>query len=92
MLLVNSRVVARSENPRGLVVLGGDNVPPLVKIGLTDPPKTGGAYAPPASPLETCLGSRHYVFTIKYEHSNKTNEKVMLGITLVSVFLRFCSL
>jgi hypothetical protein len=27
----------------GLVVLGGDNVsPPLVKIGLTDLPKTGG--------------------------------------------------
>ena len=27
----------------GLVVLGGENVPPLVEIGLTDLPKTGGA-------------------------------------------------
>ena len=30
----------------GLVVLGGNNVPPLVEIGLTDLPKTGGAKAP----------------------------------------------
>jgi hypothetical protein len=37
------RAVARSENPEGLVVLGGENVPPLVKIGLTKLPKTGGA-------------------------------------------------
>ena len=38
------RAVARSENPGGgLVVLGGDNVRPLVEIGLTDLPKTGGA-------------------------------------------------
>ena len=30
----------------GLVVLGGDNVLPLVEIGLNDPPKTGeGALA-----------------------------------------------
>ena len=42
------RAVARSENPGGLVVLGGNNVSPLVKIGLTDLPKTGGgALAPP---------------------------------------------
>ena len=34
------RAVARSENPGGLVVLGGDNVSPLVKIALTDLPKT----------------------------------------------------
>ena len=33
---------ARSENPGGLVVLGGDNVSPLVEIGLTDLLKTGG--------------------------------------------------
>ena len=37
------RAVARSENPEGLAVLGGDNVPPMVEIGLTDLPKTGGA-------------------------------------------------
>ena len=39
------RAVARYENPGGLVVLGGDIVPPLVEIGLTDVPKTG--VAPP---------------------------------------------
>ena len=44
------RAVARSENPGGLVVLGGDNVSPLVEIGLTDLPKTGGAIAPPSPP------------------------------------------
>ena len=32
------------------MVLGGDNVPPLVEIGLTDPPKSGGA-----PPLVACL-------------------------------------
>ena len=35
----------------GLVVLGGDNVSPLVEIGLTDLPKTGA----PAPPLSTAL-------------------------------------
>ena len=48
------RAVARSENPGGLVVLGGDNVLPLVEIGLTDLPKTEGAEAPP-DPLATAL-------------------------------------
>ena len=43
------------KNPGGQVVLGGDNVSPLVEIGLTDPPKSGGAAAPPASPLVACL-------------------------------------
>ena len=49
------RAVARSENPGGHVILGGDNVPPLVEIGLTDLPKSGGARAPPAPPLATGL-------------------------------------
>ena len=44
------RAVARSENPGGLVVMGGDNVPTLVEIGWIDLPKTGGAKAPPALP------------------------------------------
>ena len=38
--------VSRSENLGGQVVLGGDNVPPLVEIGLTDLPKTGGGVRP----------------------------------------------
>ena len=45
-----SRAVARSENLGGLVVQGGDNVPPLVEIGLTDLPKTGGLKPPPQLP------------------------------------------
>ena len=44
------RAVARSENPGGHTVLGGDNVPPLVEIGLPDLPKSGGVRAPPAPP------------------------------------------
>ena len=46
---------ARVKNPGGQVVLGGDNVSPLVEIGLTDPPKSRGASAPPASHLAACL-------------------------------------
>ena len=45
------RAVARSENPGGHVALGGDNVPPLVEIGLADLPKSGRAQAPPAPRL-----------------------------------------
>ena len=45
------RAVARSENPGGgLVILGGDNVSPLVEIGLTDLPKTGGGGLKPPQP------------------------------------------
>ena len=54
-MLVLSRHVPKSKNLGGQVVMGGDNVPPLVEIGLTDPPKSGGAYAPPAPPLGACL-------------------------------------
>ena len=55
---IYTRAVARSENPGGHVVLGGDNVPPLVGIGLTGLPKTGGAHAAPAPPLATGLYTR----------------------------------
>ena len=33
LILTYFRAVARSENPGGLVVMGGDNVPTLVEIG-----------------------------------------------------------
>ena len=46
--------VARSENLEGHIVLGGDNVPPLVEIGLTDLPKRGGN-VPPGPQLATGL-------------------------------------
>ena len=39
----------------GLVVLGGDNMRPVVKIGSTDLPKTGGAKAPPRLRQPCCL-------------------------------------
>ena len=35
--------------------MGGDNLPPPVGIGLTELPNSGGAKAPPASPLTTAL-------------------------------------
>ena len=47
-MILYCRHVPKSKNLGGQVVMGGDNVPPLVEIGLTDPPKSGGAYAPPA--------------------------------------------
>ena len=55
----HSSAVARFENPGGLVVLGGDNVSPLVEIGLTDLPKSGGATA---SAGMTGLRSMYYLF------------------------------
>ena len=57
IMKIQGRHATRVKNPVGQVVLGGDNVSPLVEIGLTDPPKSGGAAAPPASPLVACLSS-----------------------------------
>ena len=34
----------------GPVVIGGDNLPSPVGIGLTDPPNIGGASGPPGPP------------------------------------------
>ena len=45
----------------GQVVLGGDNVSPLVGIGFTDPPKYGGAAAPLASHLAAYLPGMFWV-------------------------------
>ena len=39
--------VGRSENPGVPVLFGGHNLPPLVKIGLTELPKSGGTMATP---------------------------------------------
>ena len=59
---------ARSENPGGLVVLGGDNVSPLVEIGLTDLLKTGGLK--PLQPPPACDGpvGRSHVQVQKRRH------------------------
>ena len=48
---IRLRAVARSENPGGLVVLGGDNVIALVEIGLSD------LFSPPVRPFGTSLFS-----------------------------------
>ena len=42
-----SRAVGWSENPGVPALFGGHNLPPLVEIGLTDLPTSGGAMAPP---------------------------------------------
>ena len=39
----------------GHVILGGENVPPLVEIGLIDLPKSRGGMATPATPWTTPL-------------------------------------
>ena len=51
----------RAEIPGGLVVLGGDNVSPMVKIGLADLPYIGGALAPH---LATALYNLFYDFEV----------------------------
>ena len=56
------RAVTRSENPGWHVILGGDNVPPLVEIGLTDLPKSGGgAHAPSAPPACDGPATNHLI-------------------------------
>ena len=60
------RHATRVKIPGGQVVLGGDNVSPLVEIGLTDPPKSGGAAAPPASHLVACLHLEYQIFVLIY--------------------------
>ena len=56
--LISIRAVARSENQGGHIVLGGDNVFPLIEIGLTDLSKSGGARAPPACDRPEYYGNR----------------------------------
>ena len=55
---------------RGLVVLGGDNVSPLVEIGLGDQPNIGGAKAPPPPtlrrPCKTISGHSKIINKIRH--------------------------
>ena len=53
--ICHNRAVGRSDNPGVPVLFGGHNRPPLVEIGLTDLPKSGGAMALPAPPGTTGL-------------------------------------
>ena len=54
-ILIARQACSKGQKSGGRIVLGGDNVPSLVEIGLTDPPKSEGARAPPAPPLVACL-------------------------------------
>ena len=83
-LLYNlGRAVARSKNPGGLVVLSGDDVAPLVEIGLTDLPKTGGLKPSSPPPLrQACTQfSLHY-----HEYEKLLNDKI---IVLTYIFLMY---
>ena len=66
----------------GLVVLGGDNVSPLVEIGLADLPNIGGAQPPP------CDGP---VWYIAFIYLCKTKIKYPTKYTFVFIIwlLRF---
>ena len=59
------RAAGRPENPEVPVLFGGHNLPPLVEIGLTDLPKSGGAMAPLAPPGTTGLCSYVCMFNRK---------------------------
>ena len=71
------RAVGRSENPGVPVLFGGHNLPPLplVEIGLTDLPKSGGAMAPPA-PLRDDTPAMQHGSTILVVHSSSAGQTV----------------
>ena len=84
MLVLSSRHATRVKNPGGQVVLGGDNVSPLVEIGLTDPPKSGGAAAPPASHLVACL---HYILQVPFREEKSVQLFFALRIGSICLVL-----
>ena len=58
--------VGRSENPGGRVLFGGHNLPPLVKIELTDLPKSWGATSPPGTTALRLLQLWTFCGDLKY--------------------------
>ena len=62
----------------GQVVLGGDNVSPLVEIGLTDPPKSGGGRLPstPQPCLPPCCMPAQYI-TVTYRRLQRPTINIM---------------
>ena len=73
------KAVARSENSGGHVVLGGDNVPFLVDIGLNDLPKTGGggpACDRPAYVVHYSFANNrsHFMRWFFYSHNKCVND------------------
>ena len=69
------RAVARSKNLGGHVELDGDNVPPLVEIGLTDLSKSWGARAPRPAPLATGMIIVWHSAPFKHTTSNRTKKQ-----------------
>ena len=74
-----SRAVGRSGNPRVPVLFDEHNLPhwlrPLVEIGSTDLPKSGGAMPPPAPPGTTPLGSHLNPNPRKNKVNNKESKR-----------------
>ena len=63
-------------------------MPPLVEIGLTDLPKSGGARAPPAPPLATGLyidGQNTADFFSKNYHWGRDNGPPLVEIVLTDL-------
>ena len=61
LIMILSKDVVRFSNPGRLAVMWCHNLPPVVGIGLTELPNSGGAKAPPAPLLTTALINKPYV-------------------------------
>ena len=87
--MVTIRAVGRSENPGVPVLFVRHNLPPLVEIGLTDLPKSGG----PMAPLGTPRNSKYVpmdteVFTL---FSNFHASKLHMGKFRIAIILEHCT-
>ena len=83
-----SRAVASSENPGGLLVLGGDNVPPLVEIGLAGLPKN--AQPPLATGLHCIFNSGSPSSNFYYVRGQNPQEpEVMFRISVGARYPRY---
>ena len=83
------RAVARSENLGGHVILGGDNVPPLVEIGLTDltgnpSVKKLGGTSPPGPPA--CDGPVTWYISLVTELDIKVSNFRLLDFSVCTPF------
>ena len=63
------------KNIWGPVVIGGDNLPSPVQIGLTDLPNIGGASGPPGPP-----GSGITVYSLVNDHESPMSNVLCLKI------------
>ena len=77
------------------VLFGGNNLPPLVLVGLTDLPKSGGAMPPRPPPPETTplenafRGMGMATFCCSWDFSlARTNETWMISFDAGAIFLQ----